>query len=108
VRAQVVNPLSSKGIAMTNALHSDLPSSAVSFGFGNDASVNRLFYVNPSAEPTSVNDFSAIALAAVNEILDDAVLADGMSGTKAWLVQHLLGALRASADVALGSAVPAS
>lgn len=69
-------------------------------GFG-EAHGTPLFYVNPSVDVTSINDFASSAQAALNEILDDAILTDGMSGTKAWLVQYLFGAIRSSTNAAL-------
>jgi hypothetical protein len=64
---------------------------------GTTADAN-IFSVSSNAHPCDANDFATIALGAINDLLDEAVLHDEMSGTRAWLVQHLVNAREVALD----------
>jgi hypothetical protein len=66
-------------------------------GFGDGGKPNcPLFIINPEADPTSVNDFTSNAEAALDELLNEAVLRGGIEGDRAWLVEMLVHAARAT------------
>jgi hypothetical protein len=61
-----------------------------------------LWLVNLDAAPTSAADFAEVAGEAIAELLDEAIGRDGMSSSRAWLVQQLMRAKEAAEDHAQG------
>jgi len=59
---------------------------------------SALFSVSSTAELIAVKDYANTSLAAINELLDAGVLHGEMSGTGAWLVQHLIATREATTD----------
>ncbi|WP_049624021.1 hypothetical protein [Frateuria defendens] len=70
---------------------------AIGFGDGGEYGVH-LFHVNASASPAEANEFAVIAREAIDDLLDEAIMDGTMSGTRAWVVQVLNGAIKAAED----------
>lgn len=69
------------------------------FGFGDGGRANcPLLLINPNADPVCVNDFIQAAERALDELLSEAVLHDGMEGNRAWLVEFLVQATRGATE----------
>jgi hypothetical protein len=74
------------------------------FGFadsGNDGA--HLFLVNPAADPCAANDFANNTRAALNKLLNSAILGGGMDEDTTQLVQYLIGAIDAATGHALSA-----
>jgi hypothetical protein len=82
-------------ICVPSALSAELPS-AHGFADGGEAGVH-LFLVNPAANPCAANEFAANTRAALNKLLNSAILGGGMDGDTTQLVQYLIGAIDAAA-----------
>jgi hypothetical protein len=88
----------------SNSAAASASTSSPTFGFADGGKEGvRLFLVNPAAGPCAANDFANSTRAALNKLLDAAVMAGGMDGDTTQLVQCLMGAV----DAATGHAVTA-
>lgn len=88
----------------TNTPAASASTVAPSFGFadgGRDGA--HLFLVNPAADPCAANDFADNTRAALNKLLNGAILGGGMDEDTTQLVQYLIGAI----DAATGHAITA-
>lgn len=86
----------------SNTAAASVSTSVPTFGFadgGNDGA--HLFLVNPAADPCAANDFASNTRAALNKLLNSAILGGGMDEDTTQLVQYLIGAIDAATDHAI-------
>lgn len=81
---------------MTDATHADAIDTAEAMTFSaGTPTVPPLFRVDAAANPARANQFSAVALVALDELLGEGE-EFGLSSNKAWLVRQLMHAREAA------------